>query len=574
MSTNVISLLLSKDDLSTALQNWPSLSQFSDVLIEQYPLNLIGCHRIHLTKFNITLDLWFGDACQSLENIHIYEDGLFDAWFLDGFSPNKNPELWQQPLFDLVVKSAKQDATIATFTAASFVRKGLQQAGVVIKKRKGFGKKREMITGIIPTNDTRVSLKQFIRNPANQTSKDVAIIGGGLSAALLTFSLVKRGFDVTVYCQAGQLAKGASGNKQGALYPLLNGQHNELSQFFANAYLYAINTIQSLNKTNSFDHDLSGLLQLYYDATSSAKLDKILNAQLPDELVKKQDEAKTNIIAGLAIDLPSIFYPQGGWINPAQMIKALFEKSQSIGNVTVKLSTNIERFTENNECWQLHSKNDVYNHSLVILASAMQTLDFKECEAIPLSAARGQVTYIESDPKSALSQLNVPLCHEGYLTPQRDQIHCMGATFNRHDLNGEFRMIDQHLNKAKLNKCVANKKWVEDIDCEHNAANVGVRCTTRDHFPYTGQLADYQKTKLKYQAASKHFPDEAAPFHKNMFILTGLGSRGLCSGPLLAETLVSQIEHEPLPLSASILNSLQTNRQWITYLLKNKPLAF
>ena len=69
-------------------------------------------------------------------------------------------------------------------------------------------------------------------------------------------------------------------------------------------------------------------------------------------------------------------------------------------------------------------------------------------------------------------------------------------------------------------------------------------------------------------------PFENAPFHKNLFILTGLGSRGLNTGPLLAETLASQINNEPLPLSLTILNALQCNRQWINYLRKGKKLNF
>lgn len=565
---------LTKNDITLAVSQWPSLLPFLNILIAQYPLNLVGCHRIHLDAFNITLDLWFGDAYHSLKNLHLYEDGLFDAWYLDGFSPSKNPDMWQQSLFDLMVSSAKKEATMATFSAATSVRKGLQKAGVTIKKRKGFGKKREMLTGIIAHKINATSLKQHVRNSPINKKKDIAIIGGGISTACLTLALVKRGFCVTVYCKDEKLALGASGNKQATLYPLLNSNHTHLSQFFANAFLYSHHLIHMTNKTHPFEHDLSGLLQLYYDLSSSKKLDKIHQAHFPKELVHKTCSDKTNSIACLDIDLAALFYPFAGWVNPTQMVNAIFDKAKKIGEVTIKLNTKIDSFKAINDSWQLHSQNEIFESAIVILATAMQTLDFKECEALPFSGARGQVTYVESTPKSALNQLKVPLCHEGYLTPQRHNIHCMGATFERHNLNSTFKMTDQKLNKEKLSKCIVNKNWVNAINCDHDFANVGIRCTTRDHFPYMGELAHYQKTKKQYQYADKHFPENDAPFHKNMYILAGLGARGLCSAPLLAETLASQIAHEPLPLSASILRSLQVNRQWINYLLKKKPLTY
>ncbi len=565
---------LTKNDIILAVNQWPSLLPFLNILIEQYPLNLVGCHRIHLDAFNITLDLWFGDAYHSLKNLHVYKDGLFDTWYLDGFSPNKNPDMWQQSLFNLMVSSAKKGATIATFTAASLVRKGLQNAGITIKKRKGFGKKREMLTGIIAHKINATSWKQNVRNSAPNKKKDIAIIGGGISTACLTLALVKRGFCVSIYCKDEKLALGASGNKQATLYPLLDGTGSSLSQFFANAFLYSHHLIDMTNKTHPFDHDLFGLLQLYYDAASSKKLDKIRQAHFPKELVHKICAFDANSIAGLDVDLAALFYPLAGWIDPSQMVNAMFEKAKQIGEVTIKLNTKIDSFKAIDDNWQLHSQNERFESPIVILATAMQTLDFNECEAIPFSAARGQVTYVKSTPNSQLNQLKVPLCHEGYLTPQRHNIHCMGATFERHNLNSTFKMTDQKLNKEKLNKCIANKNWVDAINCAHEFASVGIRCTTRDHFPYMGELADYQKTKIQYQHADKHFPQQDAPFHKNMYILAGLGSRGLCSAPLLAETLASQIAHEPLPLSASILRSLQVNRQWINYLLKNKPLTY
>lgn len=562
---------LIRADLVNALNRWPSLKEYIKPLLDQYPLALTGCHRIHFDQYNITLDLWFGDVQHTLPTLYCYPSGLFDCWFLDGFAPSKNPEMWSDNVFSQISKSCKVDATIATFTAAGFVRRGLIAAGFDMKKRQGYGKKREMLVGQLKNKDLRtIKYAQHSRIAKQTTQKEIAIIGGGIASACLSLALIKRGYKVTLYCKNNSLALGASGNQQGAIYPLLNKAHDPLSQFFANSFLYARNYIYTINKDTPFNHDFSGLLQLYYDQASSKKLDKILAANLPEALVHKLSSNQTDDVAQLAIGQSSLFYPLGGWLNPQQMVNAIFSEAKKRGQLTIKLNTTIKTLTECPNGWELQIGNDKKHHSLIALTTAMETLDFTQAKAVPLSAARGQVTYIPTN--DIIKKLKVTLCHEGYLTPVSDKKHSMGATFMRHEMNTLFSAQEQIENKEKLKRCIPNKPWCDNVDSAHNEANVGIRATTRDHFPYVGGLADYAQTKIDYQYAYKTDVTTNAPFHNNAFILTGLGSRGLCTAPLLAEMLASQINQEPLPFSQPILDSLQTNRQWINYLKKSKPL--
>ncbi|MEH6453707.1 MAG: FAD-dependent 5-carboxymethylaminomethyl-2-thiouridine(34) oxidoreductase MnmC, partial [Psychromonas sp.] len=521
----------------------------------------------------------FGDVISTLPELYINDAGLFDCWYLDGFAPSKNPEMWSESLFEGIAKSCKQNASIATFTAAGFVRRSLAAVGFDMQKRKGYGKKREMLVGKFSKTDDAIKYGQHYRQPM-QTSetdnKDIAIVGGGIASACLTLSLLKRGYRVSLYCNDSEFAIGASGNRQGALYPLLNEQHDSLSQFFANSFLYARNYVETINQVSPFDYDFSGLLQLYYDSSASKKLDKILRAQLPESLVHKVSADKTNLISGVDIEQAALFYPLGGWLSPKQMVKAIFKHAQASGDLTIYFDHQLLSFTENTETggtsWDLKFANKTLNHHLLILTSAINTLDFEQCKAIPLSAARGQVTHIPTTPD--LKKLKVTLCHEGYLTPENSDIHCMGATFKRHQVNQEFIQSEQLDNKNKLQKCINDKAWTEDIDIEHSDANVGIRCTTRDHFPYVGAVPDYQATQTHYIDAQKKNNADNAPFHNNLYMLTGLGSRGLCTAPLLAEMLVGQINSEPLPFASAILNAMQGNRQWISYLKKGKKLKF
>ncbi|PID64873.1 MAG: hypothetical protein CR977_02885 [Gammaproteobacteria bacterium] len=104
-----------------------------------------GAHTLALgtDEVPITLTLLLGDAAISLS----HHDFCADAWFLDGFAPAKNPQMWSAALFATMAAHSRAGTTFATFTAASAVRRGLQQVGFSVQKGKGFGRKREHLLG-------------------------------------------------------------------------------------------------------------------------------------------------------------------------------------------------------------------------------------------------------------------------------------------------------------------------------------------------------------------------------------------------------------------------------------------
>ncbi|PKG39582.1 bifunctional tRNA (5-methylaminomethyl-2-thiouridine)(34)-methyltransferase MnmD/FAD-dependent 5-carboxymethylaminomethyl-2-thiouridine(34) oxidoreductase MnmC [Psychromonas sp. Urea-02u-13] len=561
---------LSKEELQLAIEKWPMLSAYSTPLLAQYPLALCGCHRLHFN--NITLDLWFDEVHESLASLYLYQTGLFDCWLIEARSLHKKTEQYQQHLFELISNSAKKGATLVAFNVNDLVEENLQALGFTLHKQHNTSAESKILVANLTDKTPLAAHGQYHRPAKTAKSKEIAIVGGGISSACLSLALIKRGYNVTLYCKDATLGNGASGNQQGALYPLLNKQHDVLSVLFANSFLYARNYVQCINQTHAFDFDFSGLLQLYYDQSASKKLDKIIEANLPRTLVEKLTPEQTDKLANIDIGQAALNYPLGGWLSPTQMVHAIFNKAMQTGKLSIQLNQHLIAFEENEKGWSCHFKDKTVNHELLVLTTAMHTLDFKQSEALPLSAARGQVTHIKSTP--GLKALKLTLCHEGYLTPINNGFHCMGATFKRHNMDEQFSAQEQVDNKIKLNKCIPNKPWVEQIDEVHENANIGIRCTTRDHFPYMGALPDYQETKSFYQDADKKMPTDNAPFHRNLFILSGLGSRGLNTAPLLAETLASQINHEPLPLSKAILNAMQCNRQWVSYLKKGKTLAF
>ncbi|HCX00504.1 MAG TPA: bifunctional tRNA (5-methylaminomethyl-2-thiouridine)(34)-methyltransferase MnmD/FAD-dependent 5-carboxymethylaminomethyl-2-thiouridine(34) oxidoreductase MnmC, partial [Pantoea sp.] len=190
---------LTQADLAAAHQRWPELQPWASQLQREWPVALPGCQRLLFDGGRVTLDLWLGDINPLIET---FDDSLFrqvDAWFLDGFAPAKNPDMWTPQLFSAMAKLARPDATFATFTAAGFVRRGLQEAGFEVTRRKGFGHKREMLCGVLRQAPDLPAAQPWYARPAAQEN-EAAIVGGGVASAVLALALLRRGWRVTLYC--------------------------------------------------------------------------------------------------------------------------------------------------------------------------------------------------------------------------------------------------------------------------------------------------------------------------------------------------------------------------------------
>lgn len=142
---------LCKADLAQALNVWQELAPFANQLLENYPPPLAGCHRLNFWADRFTLDIWLGDASETLANIAVNTPNTrmgINAWLLDGFAPVCNSELWSDGLFRQIARLSKAETTLATFSVAGMVKKGLSTNDFTIKKIKGFGNKREMLTAV------------------------------------------------------------------------------------------------------------------------------------------------------------------------------------------------------------------------------------------------------------------------------------------------------------------------------------------------------------------------------------------------------------------------------------------
>ena len=560
---------LTQADLRKALAAWPELAPLSQPLIDQWPLPVSGCHRLLFADGRIRLDLWFGDIKEMLPQVPHPATGLVDAWYLDGFSPAKNPEMWTQDLFDDLARLARPDATLSTFTCAGFVRRGLIAAGFAMKKVKGHGSKREMLAGVREGKVPQQSIAPWYARPAGREG-EVLIIGGGIASAMTALSLVERGRHVTLLCENGEPASGASGNRQGALYPLLNGEHDALSRFYSLAFGFARNRLLALAKHHPVAFSLCGVTQLGYDDKSAAKLAKMSQGPFPPELMHPLSAAEVEQVVGLPCDADGVSYPLGGWLCPADLTRAAIREAQASRRLEVVFNAAVTRIAEEDGGWHLESRDGRQWHAPnLVVAAGHQLPTLLPFAELPLYPVRGQVSHVPTT--AGLSQLKSVLCYDGYLTPAHNGAHCIGASYGRNQTDLAYRTDEQEQNRARLQACVPQQRWPAEVDVSGALARIGVRCASRDHLPVAGPVARLAAL-ADHDVNAPADQQSALPLHAGLYVLGALGSRGLCSAPLCGELVASEICGEPLPLAADLLEALHPARYWVRRLRRGKPL--
>ncbi len=433
------------------------------------------------------------------------------------------------------------------------------------------------LTKTIPSTEQVTDITSGPYPAPTQTPGETAIIGGGIASAALCLSLAERGVNMSLFCRDAQAGEAASGNRQGALYPLLSQHHDELSQFYVQSFLYCrFRLAQMLGQGHEIAHGFSGVLQTAHDDKSTARLDKVMQFPWPDFIARPVNAETATSIAGIDINKPGLEYPLGAWVCPAEYTRAMIAQAAKTTELKQHYQTQIDAIERREDGWYLSQSDSALQYgpfANLILANGAEVTALPQTSQLPLSPFRGQVSHVPTTAR--LSQLNTVLCAEGYMTPANNQAHCIGASYVKSSKDLSFSETEQQANKSRVQLSYPGKDWVEDIDVSGNSARVGVRMVSRDHFPMMGAAPD---TEHLFELAAAHPQDakfwqaQNAPVYQGLFILGGFGSRGVCSAPLTAEALAAQLCGEISPFNQDIRQRLNPNRVWMRKLLKGKPL--
>jgi tRNA 5-methylaminomethyl-2-thiouridine biosynthesis bifunctional protein len=575
------------DDLQKALKLWPSLSTLSDALIGQYPLVSKAWHRLIFDSGRVTLTLLIGDVKDTLPKLK----SPVDAWFLDGFSPAKNPDMWQASLFEEMAKHSHLDSTFATFTSAGDIRRGLQSAGFQVSKAPGFGKKREMLFGQYQPldqdqktaqNQLTVSQQSVSQQSASLLStsqpKTVIVIGGGLAGAASAEAMARRGYQVTLIERHQALAQEASGNPLGVLYPRLTGGETPLNALALQGFLYTLSLLKQF-EIDPENYQPCGVLQLAFNERERKRIASVI-IEYP-ELVQEINKTKASKLSGIFVAYDGLFIPQAGWLNPAAFCEALTQhpnitrlintealsiKQISALKISALKTSVLETSSAENttSAWQVFSQTgQIAEAAYLIIANATDAQQFQQTRHCEMQSVRGQITLL---PATASSKaLNTVICTDGYLSPARDGLHCLGATFSPNDNNTEIREVDHQTNLSML-KSLAPEwalAWAQELnsasgDQQAFQGRAAIRATTSDYLPLAGAVLDV--AQLTENPPRYNAPPNSLPWLDGLYINAGHGTKGLVNAPICAEIIASLICHEPAPVDCTLLSALDPNR--------------
>jgi len=545
---------LTKADLKKCLDCWPQLQHLSSQLIEFYPYLINGQHQIHFESGQLCLTLIFGDVNSDLSNYKFKSD----CWFLDGFSPSKNPSMWTDGLFSLIADYSHQNTSISTFTAASLVRRGLEKAGFAITKLPGFGAKREMITAKLSSetpsdlssvkshfkfnwSTPKPTKEQECRNELN-TEFDALVIGAGLAGISTAAVLAESGMNVALVEEKPAPVLGASGQSQLAMYAKFPTEENKLYLFIAHCLSYS-QRYYSQKQLNELTHDFwhqTGLLQLAWNMKESTKQQKfITNTSLPSDFIRQVSEVEASKLSKLNTDCGGLWFEKAGWLDPIPYAESLLSSPK----ITQFYDTNITHMTKeaNSNAWTCYAEDTSFKAKYVVIANSNKAKAFEQLSHLPTKPLRGQVTSIK---QSDLKPANCVVCGEGYLCPEVGNWHHFGATFDLDSNEDRTKDNDNLKNINSIQKWFPG--WISDTQASSAeiTSNAGLRCTTPDYLPIVGRAPVYNEmlqtfAKLRVGANScKHLYGH---YHENLYVNVGHGSKGLFTTPLAAAFIKSEI---------------------------------
>jgi tRNA 5-methylaminomethyl-2-thiouridine biosynthesis bifunctional protein len=578
---------LNKVDLARALALWPELKPLADQLVDAYPVFVgTGFHRLNFMSGRIKLTLIIDDAEQGLTKLlasthplYAHSGAKVDAWFLDGFAPSKNPQMWSDELFNCIRDLSKTGTTAATFSAAAIVKNGLKNAGFAIQKVTGFGRKREMVKAQFTAEPEPLDPDDYRyrgsfspypvpwtidANKSEFSKKRALIIGGGLAGCHSARALAERGWQVKILERHAELTQEGSGNPQGVLYAKLSPLDEAQAAFNLASLQYALNFYRPLWKNIG---DQCGVLQLAYK-NSEAELHELLTAKFAnaDPLVEFVSAEKASQLAGISLTQSGLFFPQAGWIDPRKLCAHLVDHP----NIQVEYNFHVSQLNQAENNWQVESATSgIERAPVVIIASAKDALHFTQANHLPIKSIRGQITFIAENAVKA--SLKTVVCAEGYISPAQDDVFCTGATFNLKDTETATRTSDHQTNLDNLREHLPALEM--EANAEELTGRVAFRCSLPDYLPCVGALPVVDKLVEDFAPLRKNARagiTTSGSYWHGLYINIGHGARGLTYTPLCAELLAAHINNEPIPMPRELVNALNPARFVIRDLIRNK----
>lgn len=486
----------SLEDLRTLHGRYPELEKEAAELHAHWPMLVQGGHRAELDGGSVVLTLFFAD-------IKIARDLRLaaDAFYLDGFAPAKNPDMWSPQLMRALSRLAAPGATAATWSVASSVRHALEQTGFAVEKRAGFGGKKEMLCA-------------WYAKPGHEPAvpdRKAAVIGAGLAGAAVCERLCARGWDVVLFERHAQAAQEASGNHAGTFHPVVTPDDSIFARLTRAGFLFSL---KNWNPLPGLRWDRCGVLQLARDDREGASQRRSV-AGLPPEYAQCVSREEASRHAGVPVAAPGLWFPEAGWIQPQSLVRAQLD---ACGNRLKRVFGK-----------EVASLQEIGQDRVVVLANSAEAIKLHPVPHLRLRRVRGQLTHV---PAERIEAPRVAVLRGGMVLPPVEGVCVVGASYDIDDDDPSPRAESHAGNLQRLNAIVPG----DYSSLRTLEGRVGFRCVTPDRLPVAGKLGDGVYGAFAY------------------------GSRGLVWAALAAELIASELEGEPLPLEGRLADALDPQR--------------
>jgi tRNA 5-methylaminomethyl-2-thiouridine biosynthesis bifunctional protein len=291
----------------------------------------------------------------------------------------------------------------------------------------------------------------------------------------------------------------------------------------------------------------------------------------PKSLMRNVTAQQGDEIAGINTGYSGVYFEQGGWVNPPQLVNAMLNAANNLTPFKSSFNCNIEQLEKTDNGWFLSTNGERLGpFSDVIICAGEHSDAFEQTKSLPIVGVRGQVSHVQASEQSR--KLKTVLCHKGYFTPAYLDHHCMGATFEKNSKSRQVTEQDNLTNKEQLLSFYDQSEFATSLG-SITSAKAAVRCSFIDHLPMAGEWAqqsDYITAFANLRLGKRYQYQPLNKPQQGLHIFTGFGARALCSAPLSSEHLISSLNNEPRPYSERVSQAIHPARFIVRDLMRNK----
>jgi len=553
----------------------------SRALRESWPLTSPGLQRLSFADGQVKLIVAHGDLLVMLPRLRLRADAIF----LDGFTPERNPQMWSLPAMKAVARLAGQDAQLATYSSAKIVRDNLSAAGFRVSVRPGFaGKRRRIEAQYAP----RWTQKAQSRAPQPEQERRAIIIGAGIAGCAIGERLARGGWHVTLLEQSSVIGGQAANQPAIADHLHVSPDDNPTARLTRAALLLE-------RQLSGASIRRCGRLQMATDTdqanTDQACVDKLA---FPSELLEFVDQTGTVARTGTQLAHAGIWMPACRQADARKLCAQWL--ADAADRLELRTEVRVERVQQVAGSWQAVDVNGqlLASAPVLVLASAMDALRLAGLPPGMLRKVRGQTTRLAGE---AFGPLRSILGGVAYACPLDDGDILIGSTFDEDEdprprpqsdlsnlrrlarmitpLHGTLAVPGKPLSQPfespvsadAVDTTIAEESTLqaradalaEQFQRHARPGAVGFRYTSRDRLPLIGPLPDLDRLSIDAGQLSRN-AKLPIPVKAGLYGAFGFGSRGLLWSRLAAETIAAMLDDEPLPIETDLLAAIDPAR--------------